>query len=358
MFTENEKRQILEKVRLTRKEDLLRTIRGEDPESVQLINFGWDDWAGSSAYRIIGPNIFPGSIINGIKDGQRDAWGVPYACNAATNYAPIPAPGRTLLTCDDLPRWRDLVTVPRIPDDISWEKLAKSDWETSRIDHRESAACALIDIKPFQQLVALMGFEECFLAMYEEPEYVHEILDEIQALYKTIAENTIRYYTVDMVYLRDDTASKLSPFFSVEMYREFLLPVYREITAPYTNEGIPLQFHNCGKCEAFLDDMASFGVKLWDPAQTMNDLFGIQKRYGRNLFLCGAFDWVPPLEVSRIKRAETDEMIRSYVDRMTENAPFFAMGGGMAAAGDKAMQQVNSWMQEELFFYTRAYYTR
>ena len=358
MYTDAEKRQIMEKVKLSRKEDLLRTVRGEDPESVQIIAFGWDDYVGGGSYRIVGPSLYDESHLIGIPNGYVDSWGVKYECNRSTNYAAIPAPGSALITCDDLDHWRDIIKVPEVPKDIDWDLMARKDWERSKIDHNESAACAIIGIMPFQELIGIMGFEECFMAFYEEPEAIHEIIDEIEKIYVEIGKNAVDHYTIDYVYLCDDTASAMAPFISKDMYDEFMLPLYKAITKPYVERGIPLQFHNCGNCTIFLDEMKNFGVKVWDPAQTMNDVIGLQKKYGREFLLAGAFDWTPPLDLSGITREFTDEMIHNYVDKMTENAPFFASAGCFGLMDDPDVQRVNSWMAEELFYYTRAYYTR
>ncbi len=52
------------------------------------------------------------------------------------------------------------------------------------------------------------------------------------------------------------------------------------------DRGIPVTFHNCGKAEKLIDElMEHVGIRLWDPAQTVNDLVEMKKKYGNELLL-------------------------------------------------------------------------
>lgn len=358
MYTDQEKRQLIEMCKLTRKEDFLRTLNGEDPESILPVFFGVDDAGGSAAYRLCGPWLHDCSRLLPTADGTIDAWGVHFSANEAGAMGAMPTPGFQLLTIDDLPHWRDFVEIPKIPDDINWEMVAKKEIEMSGLDRNESALCSIMGIMPFQELIGMLGFEECFMAFYEEPEAIKEILEEFRVLYTKLSEVAIEYWKPELGYIADDTASKYSPFLSLDMFREFLLPVYDSIMKPYRDNGIPVELHNCGKCEIFMDDFKDIGVKYWEPAQEQNDLIALQKKYKRDFFLCGGLDYVPPVDPTKVTHEEISEMVKAYYERMSENAPFFALVFVLAAWGDPVMMQINGWVQEELFYQGRAYYSR
>lgn len=359
MYTENEKQKILDSLKLTPKENFLRLVNGQVPESVPVWNYGvLKDYNNEMCFCNIGPSLFDETHLHAKQGGFTDSWGVRFACNESTNFAPVPAPGSALLTVDDLPHWRDFIQVPQIPEDIDWEMMAKKDIEASGINRDTTAAMGLIGIMPFQELIAFLGFEDCFMALYEEPEAIHEILQEFVNVYLPICEACVKYYKPDAAYLLDDTATSLNPFISMEMYEEFLLPVYQTLSKPFRDEGIPLEFHNCGNCSIFIPHMVELGVKIWDPAQTMNDLDAIRKKYGKDLVIAGGFDWVPPTDTSSITREVVDQMVHETVDKYAPYGPYMASMGALGAYGDQEIARINGMLSEELFFYTRGYYNR
>ena len=135
-------------------------------------------------------------------------------------------------------------------------------------------------------------------------------------------------------------------------------PVYQRLTKPFTDKGIPVQFHNCGHCEAFLEDMIDFGVKILDPSQTANDLLGIKEKYGRDFVLAGCWDWKPPLSWPNVEEEEIRQMVRDCVDTFAPGGAYMGRAGALGIPGDKDIARVNAWLGEEIYWYTRRYYTR
>ena len=197
MYSENEKQKIIDSLKLTPKENFLRLVNGQVPESVPVWNYGvLKDFNNEMCYCNIGPSLFDETHLHAQKGGFVDSWGVEFACNESTNFAPVPAPGSALLTIDDLPHWRDFIKVPQIPDDIDWEIMARKDIAASGINRETTAAMGLIGVMPFQELIAFLGFEDCFMALYEEPEAIHEILQEFINVYLPICEACVKYRCV------------------------------------------------------------------------------------------------------------------------------------------------------------------
>ena len=353
-----EQQKILESLKLTPKDNFLRVLKGEIPERVPLHNMGFVGYNNEATYKIVGPFLFDETHLTPAPNGRYDIWGVKYVSSESTNFGCIPECGNYILDVDDLENWRDYIKAPEMPEHIDWEMMAKKDWETSGIDHRQSAAMGIIGLMPFQQLVAFMGFENTFIALAEEPEICKEILNYMADLYYPICVAASEHYTMDCIYLLDDTASAQRPFISLDMYREFLKPVYQRLTKPFTDKGIPVQFHNCGHCEAFLDDMIDFGVKILDPSQTANDLLGIKKKYGRDFVLAGCWDWKPPLSWPNVEEEEIRQMVRDCVDTFAPGGAYMGRAGALGIPGDKDIARVNAWLGEEIYWYTRGYYTR
>jgi uroporphyrinogen-III decarboxylase len=132
------------------------------------------------------------------------------------------------------------------------------------------------------------------MALYEEPEEVEALFDYMLEHSLYITKNVIHYYKPDGYYLLDDTATQMNSFISPALFDELLVPRYKKCLDIARNEGIPIFYHNCGKCEKLLPSMVEIGVAVWDPAQTMNDLPAIKKRFGRSLAINGGFEYMMP----------------------------------------------------------------
>ncbi|SHI00268.1 Uroporphyrinogen-III decarboxylase [Sporobacter termitidis DSM 10068] len=343
------------KSKLSPKENYLRLTRGELPEYVPIYTMGFPGYNDEVACKIVGPSLFDETHITPAPTGRYDIWGVKYIANQETNFACIPEPNNFIL--DDITKWHEVIKKPELPD-VDWEKLAKADCERVGLDRAKSAAMGVIGLMPFQQIIAFMGFSNGLMAIYEEPEIFAELLNFMVDVYMPIVQATVDHYDVDLLYLLDDTATAFSPFISPELYRSILKPVYMRLAKPAMDRGIPLQFHNCGRCEDFLDDMLDFGVKIWDPAQTMNDLDGVKKKYGRKIAIAGGYNWVPPASWPDVDEEEIRQTVRDCIDKYAPDGGFAYFAMALGKYDDTTISKVNAWMSEEAYMYGRDYYIK
>jgi hypothetical protein len=342
------------KSKLSPKENYLRLTRGEIPEFIPLHTMGFPGFNNETAYRIVGPFLFDETRLTPAPEGRTDIWGVKIVANRETGFGSIPEPGNFIL--DDIRKWKDVLKLPKLPESIDWEQMAKKDYEKVGIDTTQSAAMAVIGVMPFQTLMAFMGFTEGLCAMAEEPETVKELFDYMVKLYLPLVQGAVDYYNPDMIYLLDDTATNTNPFISKEMYRDILKPVYTQLTKPAVERGIPVQFHNCGRCEDFIDDMIDFGVKIMDPSQNTNHLLDIKKKYGNKFALAGCYKWQVPLNWPEVNEEEIRQSVRDCIDTFSTGGGYAFSGGALAIPGDEVLAKVNVWIREEAYYYGRDYY--
>jgi hypothetical protein len=303
---------------------------------------GFPGYNNETACKIVGPSLFDETHITPAPKGRKDIWGVNYIANEETNFACIPEPNNFLF--EDISKWHEVVKKPEMPEHIDWEKMAKADYERAGIDRTQSAAMAVIGLMPFQQVVAFMGFTNALMAIYEDPESFEELLNYMADIYMPIVQATVDYYDPDILYLLDDTASGFNPFMSPDSYRRMIKPVYQKLTKPAVDRGIPIQFHNCGKCEVFLDDM--------------NDLEGIKQKYKGKIALAGAYQWVPPASWPDVAEEEVRQAVRDCIDRYAPGGGYAFFGAALGKYGDKKIDAVNSWISEEAYKYGRDYYLK
>lgn len=286
-------------------------------------------------------------------EGGFDIWGVEFVATEETGGAALPVPNRFLF--DDIRKWRDYVKAPDISH-IDWEAMAKKD--LANIDRSTTAVCASFHIGYFQQLMAFMGFSGGLCAMFEEPEEVQALFQYLADFYIPIVKKCIEYYKPDIVELIDDTATAKNPFISLEMYRELVKPYHYQQNKPAIDAGIPIMYHNCGRCEDAIDDWLEIGIVAWNPAQIMNDLDGIKKKYGNRLGLCGCWDSSGPVNWPGATEEMVREAVCATIDRFAPGGGFCFWGSTYGPAGDPATENRRRWLTEEYEAYGRTFYNK
>ncbi|MDR2520117.1 MAG: hypothetical protein LBC69_03565 [Eubacteriaceae bacterium] len=338
--------------KLSPKENITRLLKYEEPEYVPsmmgALTFG-------GPLKIINQPGLPtwNYRAKEPEGGWRDMWGVPYVANEESGYGGMPKPGVAIL--QDVAKWDKVIKKPelKIPiSEIDWDAMAAED--LSQIDRSQTFYDAMCGISPFLQLVAFMGFTEALIALIEEPESVKELLNYVCDFYIPILEKTMKHYKPDMVNIGDDTCSKHDPFFSERTYREIFLPIYQRAAKVVTDNGASVEFHVCGKAERFVPYMCSFGTRIWEPAQTMNNLVKA-KRENRDIIICGGYE----LELLPGKEPDEEAIRQSVRDAIDSLAPGgqFIFGGGFMGSGDMEVSaKVNGYIFDEYEKYGMDFY--
>ena len=316
---------------LTPKENLYRMYHGEIPEYIP--RGGFREFKCSGFVDIKAPGY------------HKDEFGVEYiGKDDVFGGAPIPMPGKYIL--HDITKWRDVIKAPDLSG-FDWESMAKKDLE--KID-RSTTGVVYYGGKIFQRLADFMGFTEGLCAIAEEPEECKALYDYLADYNCEILKNIMHYYKPDAVCIPDDTATALAPFISPETYRELVKPAHMREAEVVLNGGAFIDMHDCGHCEAFIDDWMDFHITSWNPAQPSNDIPAIKKKYGRKLIIAGGWDSQGPLAYSSVPEDELREALINYVDTCAPNGGFvfsaFAMGKPYKEGGKSSMQIVNEVYEE------------
>jgi len=338
---------------LTPKENLLRVLNGEIPEWVPSYSYygplpGVDEDPPNMGLR---PAVYMGSRG---PQGGLDPWGVPFESVDAVGGFTLPKPNHFIL--DDIRKWRDVIKAPDISD-FDWEKVAKADLDKLPYDRNNVAVFFHAGGGYFQNLMSFMGFTEGLAAMYTEPEETKELLAYLHEFYMEVATNYIDYVKPDVLSLGDDTAAERAPFISPEMYRDILVPLYDDLARLARNRGIPINFHNCGKCEVFFNDLVRIGVNSWEPVQLSNDIHEIQKKFGRHLVIGGGWEGRGRLTAPDVTDEEIRESVRVALDSYARNGGYMFAGaytpGGL---NDERTKHWNEVMQREVYDYGHTFY--
>jgi hypothetical protein len=336
---------------MTEKENFMRTVRGETPLWVPRFGFRQDPYATKPPATML---TTPGFLRERrTPEGGFDIFGVEYVTTAETGGEALPKPGTYILR--DISEWRDVIKTPDISG-IDWDAMAKKDLETLGIDRSQTALVLGTHVGYFQHLMNFMGFSEGLCAMSIEPEEVMELLGSISDFYCEVAGKSIRAYKPDVVQITDDTATALNPFISPGMFRTMIKPFHAKLADTALEAGVPLMMHCCGRCEDFIPDWMDYGVSIWNPAQVMNDLDSIKRKYGNRLVLVGCWDSSGPVGWPNAPEALVRKSVRDTIDRFAGGGGFVFWGSSYGAAGDESVINKKRWITEEYEAYRETPY--
>ena len=300
---------------LTERENYLMCIHGEQPEWIPII-------ATEPGQKGPTTGASPSFLMKQMDPNgdRKDIWGVEYTTSNEAGGAMIPKTWDFLL--DDITKWHDVIKAPNL-DEIDFEQLAKKDLEKFKPDRvNQVVQYGAGGVGFFQHLMAFMGFTEGLCALYEEPEECEALFDYLADFYCDVCERSIDYYQPDLLSIVDDTAAWGNPFVSVEMFEKFFVPQYKKLAKFAHDRNLPITYHNCGKCECFIEDMVKeVGINSWNPAQNCNDLAAIKATYGTKLNLVGCIN----SSATFIADDLTEEKIREILQDVADK---YAVGGG------------------------------
>ena len=337
---------------ITPKENFLKLAHGGHPEYVPVFTMMGTPYLGEVADVMMVPPLYDSTQF---VDGGTDMWGVKYIAAEGTARATMPDTGIVLLP--EIEDWSKVLKFPKA-NEFDWEKTYEKQLNDFHIDRERSAVKVGPGLMPFQELVALMGFEGGLTALYTDPDEVKAMLNAMVDHIEPYFEKMLDVYKPDIWSLGDDTCAKTTPFFSPEIYEDIFKPVYAACTRRAVERGIPVDFHNCGRIDEFLPFMVDFGVKYTNPVQETNDIPALVKQYKGRMVFCGGWDWDfhMPKNYPEFDEEEIRESVRHSIDTYGKEGNYVFCGGVVGAVGDETAMKINMIVQDEVYTYGHKIY--
>lgn len=210
----------------------------------------------------------------------------------------------------DITEWRKYVKAPVI--ETSDEAWAAAVAHANSIDRNEKFVTAFVAPGIFEMTHHLMSMEDALMALYEEPEAMHELIDYITEHELAFAKLLIDRLHPDALFHHDDWGSQKSSFISPAMFEEFFLPAYKKVYAFYKANGVELIVHHSDSYAANLVPfMIEMGVDIWQGVMTTNNTPELIKKYGGQISFMGDIDsgtvdfpaWTPEIVTQEVERA-------------------------------------------------------
>jgi hypothetical protein len=342
---------------MTERENFMRVINGQEPAWVPRFGFSMPGLPPEPYRKYYDPNVgvaFSSWNMMAQPDGKGgfvDGFGVPYTPTADTGGMMTATPNVHILK--DIRKWRDVIKLPSL-DGFDWEADAKkslaaldADLKSKGLDRSMVATAFMAGAGTgyFLNLANMMGMTEALCAFLEEPEAVHELFSYIADFADTIAKNAVKHLKPDVVMIGDDIATAENTFMSRKVWQDLIMPYHARQARIAREAGIPVMNHCCGHCEDFIEDWVNFGVSSWNPAQVMNDLTGIRKKYGMTLI--GCWDSSGPPSQPGAPEELVRQAVRDCIDRYAPGGGFMFVADIYGPPDDQNFLNHKRWITEE-----------
>ena len=169
----------------------------------------------------------------------------------------------------------------------------------------------------------IVGTQNFFLQMFDEPDLIEGVLDGLTEYYTAIGKNAIKQ-GIDMIRVGDDVGAQQSMMISPAQWRELAKPRFEHMFSEFRKENpdILIKLHSCGDYSPIIPDEVELGVDLsglMQPTGGNKEQAEIKKKYGDDICFVGGFD------VQRLLPRGSVEDVRQGVLDVMKN---FAIGGG------------------------------
>jgi hypothetical protein len=289
---------------------------------------------------------------NGPPGGGRDGFGLEWTSTASAMGGGIPAPNSALL--HDIQDWKRVVKFPNL-DDYDWEGQAAA--QLANFNPKAQIIEYGMWNGQFLRMAHLMGFEDCLIAMVEEPEASYEFLEAVTDYKIRLAEYAVKYFKPDAICVFDDVATERGPFMSPETYRRLIKPLHKKFNDAVRAMGVIPNLHVCGKCDILVHDFAEEGAEAWEVCQPENDLEGLQKTLAGKMAFMGGYDMIGPLAQKEPSEEELRASVRETIDRYGPGGNYAFMGLLMFTDLGLVMKSAGI-LNEESLKYGTGYYRR
>jgi len=221
----------------------------------------------------------------------KDEWGVTFSWPEGQIGAfPLHDDAHKLLT--DVTRWKEVVKAP--PVDFTDEQWAPAVEHANAVDRNEKYVAAFMAPGLFEMTHHMMGMEDAMMALYEEPECMHELIDFMADYEIKKSAQIIKHIRPDACFHHDDWGGQISTFLSPDMFREFFLEPYKRIYAFWKENGTELIVHHSDSYAATLVPMMiEMGIDIWQGVMTTNETPELIKEFGGKITFMGDIDSGP-----------------------------------------------------------------
>ncbi len=138
-----------------------------------------------------------------------------------------------------------------------------------------------------------IGTENLCLLFYEDPRFVHEMLEYLEGFFLALIRPFLAHATFDFASFGEDIAYKGRSFLSPRMFREFIQPHYVSLCTALRRHGVDIIFVDSDGCiDELIPLWMEVGISAFSPLEVAAgmDALALKRRYGSDIVLAGNVD--------------------------------------------------------------------
>lgn len=186
----------------------------------------------------------------------------------------------------------------------------------------------------------LLGFERQVTLFYDDPELMHEILDTLCDLWIALYTRVQRDVLLDWFFVWEDMCYKNGPLIGDDLFREFLLPRYKRLTAVLRENGCRhILVDSDGDVRRLVPLWLEGGVTITFPWETQFglDIIDVRRSYPKMGMMGG-------IDKSALAHG------RDAIDRELEKVPYMLERGRYIPGLDHGVTPEVSWDSYRYFY--------
>lgn len=290
---------------ISKKENLLRTIRRENPQ-----------WVPNGMESVI---TLPSPLAERPAAAGPDVFGVMWDFDPKAEGGTYPAHNGHTIT--DISLWREQLRLPDL-DAVDWDALKK---RADEIDRSEHLVMGFVEMGLFERSYLLLGMEEALICYLTETEEMKALLHVLADYKIELIERYVCACKPDLIWYGDDWGTQDNLFMPADIWRETIGAETKRIYDCMKRLGVMINQHSCGKIELIFGDMVEMGAQMFKPCQPCNDLARLKREYGDKICFIGGIDSQHVLNYPGATPETVDAEVRKRIEEM-------AHGGGYIAA--------------------------
>lgn len=334
---------------MTPRENLLRAIRKEQPESVPFFfslceeleeqfrqRTGRQDYLSyydiPIRYVSLRPSLHPADYSPYYPSLPShtviDEYGVAHVSHGFKHFSKMLHPMENFSTPEEVYQF----PLPDMLEDYRWEGLEE---EVKKI-HADGYAAIFTSIMVFEYTWYLRGMENLLCDMINDPEMAAACLNRMTRFQEKIAAR-VAALGVDMIIFGDDVGMQSTLIMSKEQWRQWIKPTTRAVisAAKRVNPEVLCYYHSDGNIYDIIDELIEVGVDILNPIQPeCMDPVKVKQVYGDKLAFWGTIGTQTTMPFG------TPEEVEKTVKRMIEQV---GTGGGLVIAPTHLLEPEVPW---------------
>ena len=165
----------------------------------------------------------------------------------------------------------------------------------------------------FLKMIDILGYEKALFAMHDDAPELPLLLDKIEKFNRALVERFISYADVQWLGYAEDLGMQVGPMLSPQMFRHYILPIYRNIMAEADRDDIIIHMHSNGDIRLLFDDLRTLPIRVFNIQDTANTIPWLQENFRSKVAL--------DLDIDRmhITQQKDANLVKQYLDELLQS---------------------------------------